>query len=91
LGLQLLSRYIATFDFPNDRLYLENGRRFDEPERFGWCGMALFRTGGTIRVKEILPDSPADAVALKVGDEILQIDEQAASSMSLFEIRSFSK
>jgi hypothetical protein len=88
LGLQLLLRYVVTFDFPDGRLYLKKGKRFDDAECFGWCGMSLIRSDGEPRVEEILQNSPADELGLKAGDEILRIDGRAASSMSLFEIRS---
>lgn len=33
LGVEYLSRYAVTFDFPNDYLYLKEGKRFAEPTK----------------------------------------------------------
>lgn len=91
IGLRLLSRYVVTFNFPNDRMYLKRGKRFAEPDQFGWCGMPFGRIDGKTRIKEVRKDSAADAAGLKAGDEILRVDGKDASSMSLFEMHNILK
>jgi hypothetical protein len=86
IGLGLLSRYVVTFDFPNDRLYLKPGKRFAKPDQFGWCGMPSGRIDGITRIKEVREGSAADKAGLKAGDEILRVDGKDAASLSMFEM-----
>ncbi len=83
IGLPLLSRYIVTFDFPHDRVYLKPGKRFAEPSSFGASGIAIGRFGSKTRVKSVAPGSPADVAGVKPGDELVRIDDNDVSSMPL--------
>lgn len=88
LGLGILSRYVVTFDFPNDRLYLKKGRRVADPSRMDLSGLQLVRVDGGIRIESVRPDSPAAAAGLQGRDNILQVNGKSTSSLSLFELRS---
>lgn len=84
IGLGLLSQYLVTFDFPNDGLYLKPGTRFARPEKSDRSGLTLRRIDGKLRIKGVADDSAAASAGLSAGDEVLQIDEKDASSLSIF-------
>lgn len=88
IGLSLLSRYVVTFDFPNGRMYLDKGKRFAEPHRSDLSGMTVTRLDGETRIGSVRPDTPADACGLKSQDEILQVNGNRVSALSLHELRS---
>jgi hypothetical protein len=87
LGLDYLSRFVVTFDFPNDRLYLEKGASFSRIQRFHLSGLAFGRDDGRTIVDEVDEGSVADSAGIKVGDELCQVNGEDAGELSLFEIR----
>jgi hypothetical protein len=87
IGLGLLSRYVVTLDFPNDRLHLKPGKRCQERDQFGSCGIPIGRIEDKTRIKEVGDGSVGDKAGLKAGDEILRIDGRDAASLTMFEMR----
>jgi hypothetical protein len=86
LGLDVLSRYVVTIDFPENRLYLQKGKRFAESAQFDMGGMALTRTAGETVVEWVCKSGPAEAAGVRGGDRILSIDGRRPSDFSLFEL-----
>lgn len=86
LGLQYLSRYIITFDFPRASLQLRVGRSFSAPESCAMCGIAILRLEGRTLVHGVKPDSPAEEAGIAPNDEIVAIDGQPIEHLDLFEI-----
>jgi len=86
LGLDLLSRYAATFDFPNQRLFLKAGRRFAEPPRFDMSGVALSRVGDATIVEWVCRSSPAADSGVQAGDRVLFVNGKRAADYTLFEL-----
>jgi hypothetical protein len=86
LGLNYLSRFIVTFDFPNDQVYLEKGARFEVPTQVASSGLHVVRTGGDTVIDQIDQDRPVASVRMRVGDRLLEIDGREARGLSLFEI-----
>src|SRR5690242_9076205 len=41
-----------------------------------WIGIGIEKGKDGVRVKEIMPSTPAEKAGLKVGDEVLSIDDQ---------------
>ncbi len=87
LGLEYLSRFVVTFDFPNDRLYLEKGAGFRRIQQSGLSGLEFVRLDGTTTVEEVAEGSIADTAGIKVGDELCQVNGENAGERSLFELR----
>jgi hypothetical protein len=88
LGLCFLSRYIATFDFPKQQLYLKPGKRVAEPDRLNLSGLGICRSGlDGVEIAFVNPNSPGSAAELKAGDRILKYDGKNVSSISLFKLR----
>jgi hypothetical protein len=88
LGLCFLARYIVTFDFPNQRLYLRPGRRVAEPDRLNLSGLGTWRIRTSeVEIASVDPNSPGRAAGLKPGDRILKYDGKSVSTISLFKLR----
>jgi hypothetical protein len=86
LGLDLLSRYAVTFDFPEKRMFLKPGRRFTEPPRFDMSGVALSRVDGATIVEWVCRSSPAAEAGVQAGDKVVSVNGRRASDYSLFEL-----
>jgi hypothetical protein len=86
LGLGYLARFQVTFDFRNDRIYLQKGAGFDSREGEDRFGAALFRVANETYVERVWPSSPAGESGLKDGDRIVLIDGTSPSQFSLFEL-----
>ena len=87
LGIDLLSRYRVTFDFPNNRMYLKPGQQFDRKEEFGRSGAVLVRVDGKIRIHQVEQQSSAEQAGIRRGDEVFSVNGEPATSLSLAEIR----
>jgi hypothetical protein len=87
LGLGFWSRYVATFDFPNKVIYLREGARFQEPDRYDLSGLHLLRVNGVTVVHSIDAGSRAAEAGIKSKDVILKINDQEAGQQSMFAIR----
>lgn len=87
LGLAYLSRFALTFDFPNDLVYMREGRRFFDRDVFDLSGAEICRRGGEMKISRVYNGSPAADAALRPGDRILQVDGASATELSVFELR----
>jgi hypothetical protein len=75
LGSEVLQRFRVTFDYARERMYLEPGRRFEEPFVFSMTGFAYRRSeDGSLMVVSVFPDSPASESGLAEGDVILNLN-----------------
>lgn len=86
LGLDYLSRYVVTFDFPNRTMYLKKGARFDCPHANNLSGLYVARIGGKTIVKSVDKNSPASISGIMPGDVILKIEDKKADEVRLFTI-----
>ena len=87
IGMLYLNRYIATFDFPNGRLYLKKSQRHAEPCREDLSGMIFKRVGKRTVMDAVDAGSPAEATGLQTGDVILRIDSMDGASERLHALR----
>jgi hypothetical protein len=86
IGLGLLSRFVVTFDFPKQTIYLRKGKSFDRPRYGNLSGLYLLRKTGKTTIDIVENDSVAAAKGLVVDDEIVQIGTSMAEGLSVFEI-----
>jgi hypothetical protein len=87
LGLGFLSRFVVTFDFPNDTLYLQKGKRFGQPYCHDRSGLHILRKDGETVVDSLDKGSPAEAAGFKAGDLLVQVDGARAEETSMFQLR----
>lgn len=91
LGLEHLSRYIATFDFPGRAMYLKKGMFYDKSERIDASGVWISKRDGAYVVDDVSHGGPAENVGIKIGDVILSVDGRDAIGYSLFQLRQLLK
>jgi hypothetical protein len=86
LGLQYLSRYEITFDFPNRKMYMKKGARFSAPDELDKSGMDIRRKEGKIIVEEVAERSPAAEAGIRPKDRILKIGDKSTDESTLNDI-----
>jgi predicted aspartyl protease len=87
LGLNYLSRYIVTFDFPNQKMYLKKGKRFDQPNVWDYSGLAILRIDGQTVVTIVDSGSPAARAGIEPKDILLKLDKLDADKTRLHVLR----
>ena len=87
VGLDWLSRFQVAIDFPNRRVMLKRGNRFDERFSKATSGFVIIDMGGRKFVTQIRPNSPASAAGLSEGDEVLRIGKEQSYRMDMFTVR----
>jgi hypothetical protein len=87
LGLNYLSRFVATFDFPNGIVYLRKSRRFSDPDLTDLSGLHLLRRAGRTLVDSVEQGSPAAKNGVQKGDELVRLNEQEVHSLTMGTLR----
>jgi hypothetical protein len=87
LGLGFLSRHMVTFDFPNDKLYLKKGKRYDAPDEIDMSGLHLLKQSNRVVVHSVDENSPAAKAGIKARDILRQVDGANVSNMTLLNLR----
>jgi hypothetical protein len=86
LGSDALRRFETTFDYSRRRLFLRPGAAFGEPFRFDRSGLRL-GMGRELCVELVLPDSPAAAAGIEIGDVLTHIDDAAVTGADYGTVR----
>ncbi|QDA61369.1 aspartyl protease family protein [Hymenobacter jejuensis] len=89
VGFELLKRFNMIIDYPHAQLMLRPNGLYRDPFEHDMSGFDLMATGPDLRryiIMKVQPDSPASAANLHPNDEIVSINLQPASSMSLTQI-----
>jgi hypothetical protein len=89
IGGGLLKRFLVTLDYPHGMLYLQPNRHFAEPDVFDRSGLWVMRAsdGSAFEIADVISDSPASKVGLKVGERILKVDQTDASAFTVATLR----
>lgn len=75
VGLELLQRFRAVFDYRGGALYLLPDRAaIARPLAKNRHGLGLELTGGRLRVSDVVAGSPAAAAGWRVGDEVIAVN-----------------
>lgn len=89
IGNNILKRFDAVFDYHHNALYLQPSLGFNEPFEYDMTGIQLAFAGekfNRIFIYDVDRGSVADKVELKRGDEILAINFQPVSELSMDKI-----
>jgi Aspartyl protease/PDZ domain len=84
VGLDYLSRYISTFDFPNEMAYFRPGRSFGHREPGSTSGLTLVSEVGEAVVHAVDPASPAENAGIEPEDVIVAVPQ---SNVDLADVR----
>ena len=87
LALSFWSRFAATFDFPQRKVYLRKSAFYGRRDRWNVTGLHLWRNRGSIEVCAVDTGSPAARAGLKKGDVLVELNGFSSSKTSLFELR----
>jgi hypothetical protein len=87
LGLEYWLRYVVTFDFPNNCLYLKPSKRFGEPSLQDKSGLQIIRRVGRTVVKSVRKGSVAERAGLQPLDNIEKIGSVDAEKERLYRLR----
>jgi hypothetical protein len=86
IGQQIAGKFKVFLDYSHNRIILEPNSTFPEPMNRFTSGMVLIADGQnhrTIRVTDVLDQSPASEAGVQKDDIILSVDGKAASELSL--------
>lgn len=86
VGMEVLSRFNVTFDYSRGQMYLKPNRRLNDPFIYDAIGMGLRATGPSFSqlvVSSVRNASPSHMAGIRIGDLLVQVDGQAASSLGL--------
>ncbi|MEZ0542971.1 aspartyl protease family protein [Fibrella arboris] len=90
VGCELLRRFTVTFNYPEQYIVLKPVRRLlHEQFEHDMSGLELKAKGERYRtyyVEKIMDDSPAEVAGLREGDELLFVNNELASGLSISDI-----
>lgn len=88
IGSGLLKRFVVTFDYPRQALYLLPLDRPDaDTGQLDRTGMWLNLRGDGFEVMDLVPDGPAAVAGLQVGDRVAAVGPYRAGQVSLSDMR----
>lgn len=84
IGQLIASRFKVFLDYPHNRIIFEPTSTFAEPMDRAGAGFALTTEGknhATVRITDVLENSPASEAGLQVDDIILSVDGTSSSEL----------
>jgi hypothetical protein len=82
LGCGFFRLFTVTFDYQGKRMFLRPTARASEPHLFDASGASFRFDGATFVVDNVLADSPAADAGLKIGDELIDVDDRSTDNMA---------
>jgi len=84
LGHSFLVRYKVLIDYPHRVMWLAPSIDWnDRPYEFTHVGIQIERHESQLRVRALAADSPAERKGIRVGDEILEVDNESIAGLDL--------
>jgi hypothetical protein len=83
IGLHILKQFNVVFDCPHGVMYLEKNSSFGKPYIFNRAGLVLDPDPDNLKIKTVIPASPAANAGLVEEDTITQIDGQPPTDDSI--------
>ena len=92
IGGGLLSKFVVTIDYFDEKIYLKKGKKFKKGFEYNMSGIEVKAIGtdlDTFVINELTKDSPAEKSGLMPGDVILNINGHSSSNVKLNDINAF--
>lgn len=91
LGIGILRRFTLIVDYPDSAIYLKPNDAIDDPFEHDMSGLEYYAggEGGTydhLIVSRVEQGSPADAIGMEPGDEIVEINFKPVNKMTLDQV-----
>ncbi|MGH8428145.1 MAG: aspartyl protease family protein [Gammaproteobacteria bacterium] len=87
IGGEILKHFTVTFDYANQKMYLEPNKDYGAPMNYDHSGMWVNGTDGGFVVKSVMTGGPAEQAGLKAGDVITAVNGKPASGLGLSDLR----
>ena len=82
VGYEILRQFVITFDYARRELWLERSPAFGTKTRLGRSGLQAAKVDGPgFRVVTVLPNTPAEAAGISVGDVITELDGVSSAAI----------
>ncbi len=86
VGLGLLRRFRVTFDFPEEKLYLEPGKKIGQSDRTNHSGLLLLRRDGATVIEAVREGGPGAKSGLRARDVLLELNGARADRAPLSQL-----
>jgi hypothetical protein len=89
LGAEILSRFNTIYDYSNNCMYIKKNENFKRVFEHDMSGIELYAEDGPplrTLISKVEPQSPADLIGLKEGDEVISINFKKVNEILLDEI-----
>ncbi len=89
IGGDLLSRFHVVFDYNNEFMYISKAKLFSDAFEYNMSGMTLITEGkalDSIKVQEVVKNTPAYLADIREGDYILKINNYTLKDTSISDI-----
>ena len=81
IGMPVLRRTTMILDYRRSRIIFEKNSEYSSPYHFqNVSGLQLQRAGSVIRVRNVIAGTPASESGMRIGDEIIAIDDKPVPS-----------
>ncbi len=84
MGNDLLRRFNVILNFSQKEIYLVPNTHYRDPFDYSYTGMSIYWIDGTIRVGDVIKDSPAEKAGFKPGDIILAVDNNFTGNFQTY-------
>jgi hypothetical protein len=84
IGNDLLKRFNAILNYPEQTFYLKPNNKFSENFDFSYTGLGVYLIDNVIQVVDIIKDSPGDKAGFKNGDILIGIDNDFSNNIQSY-------
>ena len=92
IGGGIVSRFNIIFDFSREFIYIKKNSEFRKPFNYNLSGLVIKATGNRLQnfeVVEVRENSAGAKAGVKVGDQIIEINNHTADEMTLDSVIGF--
>jgi hypothetical protein len=86
LGNDLLRRFNVILNYNKGDIYITPNSHFTDVFDYSYSGIELYLINGIIMVGDVAKGSPAEAVGLKEGDEVIAVNKNLLHNLNSYKI-----